>query len=303
MAVNFVQIQRWTKMLTGKSVEHVNQNIGKIFSTSELKGYYNDLTEKVNIDTALLYNDNLPIIKQIDGQSIYFPVAIFQYALGCYDLWLLEGTDIYRRKFMQCVEWIYKHQDLAGRWDNFSYVYPDAPYGAMAQGEAVSVLLRAYKLTNNELYFTAAKKGIDFMLLDIKKGGTSQYLESDIIFWEYTNQPVVMNGWIFAWWGLYDYVLISKDQSWYKEVLDKSLNTLIKNLSRFKNTYWSLYDYDKKLASPFYHNLHIAQMEAMYKLTNQEIFNQYAIRWKKQKENPFNISLAFLIKAIQKIKE
>ena len=206
MAVNVVQIQRWTKMLLGKSVEHVHQGVGKVYSKDEIKGYYNDLTKKVKIDKSLLYSDKLPLIKQLDGQYIYFPVAIFQYALGCYDLWLIEKDEIYKKKFIQCALWTLDKQDDEGRWDNFSHVYKNAPYGAMAQGEGASVLLRAYALTVNVSYREAAQKAVDFMLQGIEKGGTTEYADGKIVFREYTNQPVVLNGWIFAWWGLYDYV-------------------------------------------------------------------------------------------------
>lgn len=290
-------------MLIGKSVEHVHQESGKVYSKSDIKGYYNDLTEKVTIDKSLLYNDKLPLIKQLDGQYIYFPVAIFQYALGCYDLWLIDKNEIYKEKFIQCASWTLDTQDEEGRWDNFSHVYKNAPYGAMAQGEGASVLLRAYTLTRNECYRQAAKKAIDFMLQSIETGGTTEYAEGKVVFWEYTNQPVVLNGWIFAWWGLYDYVLSTNDNNKYKLILKDSLDSLIEALPLFKNRYWSLYDLDHKLTSPFYHNLHIAQMKVMYDLTGVDIFKEYAHKWQKQQQNVFCKSLAFIIKAIQKLKE
>ena len=85
--------------------------------------------------------------------------------------------------------------------------------------------------------------------------------------------------------------------------MDDSLSTIIKTLPTFKNSYWSMYDNSGKIASPFYHNLHIAQMQAMYELTGIEIFNQYANMWKRQQSNITNKYLAFIIKAIQKIIE
>lgn len=196
MAINIIQIQRWTKMLVGRSVEHVNQGIGKVYSKNEIKGYYNDLTGKVTMDKSFLNNNDLPLIKQLDGQSIHFPVAIFQYALGCYDLWLIENNEVYIDKFIQCAEWALNKLDDEGRWDNFSHVYPEAPYGAMAQGEGTSVLVRAYIYSGDSKYLEAAKKAIDFMLTDLRDGGTTEYFGENVVFWEYTNQPVVMNGWI-----------------------------------------------------------------------------------------------------------
>ena len=46
-------IKRWKDMLTGKSTFNVKQGVGKIYSETEIKGYYNDLTNKVsnNIQT------------------------------------------------------------------------------------------------------------------------------------------------------------------------------------------------------------------------------------------------------------
>lgn len=290
-------------MLAGKSVEHVHQNKGRVYSKSGLKGYYNDMTEKVTMDMSLLGSKRLPLVKQSDGNGILFPVAIFQYALGCYDLWLIKNDDIYKDKFLQCADWTLNNMDGYGRWDNFSFIYPNAPYGAMAQGEGASVLLRAYMLTRNDAFLAAAQSAIDFMLKDIKEGGTTSYDNNKVILCEYTNQPVVMNGWIFAWWGLYDYVLLTKDNGQYKNILNKSLNSLVSDLPIFKSTIWSLYDKDRKYTSPFYHNLHIAQMQVMYDLTGIDIFNEYAKCWKRQQQNIFCKFFAFIIKAWQKIIE
>lgn len=71
------------------------------------------------MDKSFLNNNDLPLIKQLDGQSIHFPVAIFQYALGCYDLWLIENNEVYIDKFIQCAEWALNKLDDEGRWDNF----------------------------------------------------------------------------------------------------------------------------------------------------------------------------------------
>lgn len=290
-------------MLSGKSVLHVNQSLGRCFRVNEIAGYYNDMTEKVSMEPHLLDTNQLPHTQQPDGRSIIFPVAVFQYALGCYDLFLLTKDERYRIKFWQCVDWTYIHQDQMGRWDNFSFVYPNNPYGAMAQGEAVSVLVRAYKETGDAKYLSAAKFGIDFMLQSISDGGTTRYAKGEIIFLEYTHLPAVLNGWIFAWFGLYDYVLASKDHDYYYNILNLACNSLMQYLPKFRNNYWSKYDLDYRIASPFYHNLHIAQMEAMFQLTGKSIFDSYATLWRKQQKNILCKSLAFCKKAMQKIAE
>ena len=53
-------------------------------------------------------------------------------------------------------------------------------------------------------------------------GGTSKYESDDIYLMEYTFKGMVMNGSIFSWWGLYDYVLVSKDEGIYKKIMEKN---------------------------------------------------------------------------------
>ena len=78
-------------MLTGQSVWHVNQDLGKIFAKDEIRGYYNNMIEKVVKMPELLENDDLPKLNLENCKFTYFPVAIFQYGLGCYDLFLLTS--------------------------------------------------------------------------------------------------------------------------------------------------------------------------------------------------------------------
>ena len=290
-------------MLTGNSVWHVNQNIGKYFSKDEIRGYYNNMEEKVTRLPELLDTEELPKLNLEKGQFTYFPVAIFQYGLGAFDLFLSMSSDRYERKFMQCVRWTVEHQDEQGRWNNFSHYSPETPYSAMAQGEGASLLIRAFKHTGNTSYLEAAHKAIDFMLMSLDMGGTTKYENDAAYLMEYTFSGMVLNGSIFAWWGLYDYVLCTKDEGKYKQAQDTILQSLIRILPQFKYSFWSKYSLDGLIASPFYHNLHIAQMKAMYELTGETVFKEYADLWLKQQKNPLCKTVAFIKKALQKILE
>ena len=290
-------------MLTGQSVLHVNQDLGKCFAINEVKGYYNNLTEKVTMQPELLECDDLPLLITDDGQKVFFPVAIFQYGLGAYDLYLIKGDDVYRRKFEQCLEWTVANQEKTGAWSNFFYIYPTHPYGAMAQGEGVSLLVRGYVLTGQTHYLQCAKRALDFMLTSVEEGGTSLYRDGQLTLLEYTHLPAVMNGWVFALFGLYDYVIALGDKGRYAELMELSLNTLERMLPLFDRGFWSMYDLDNRIASPFYHRLHIAQMQALYQITGKPVFEQYACKWQANDAHFSNRTRAFLIKAWQKIRE
>lgn len=306
MSLDLYNIRKWAKMLTNRSIMHVNQDLGKIISNNQTKvtGYYNNLTEKVILQPNLLHTDSLPVYKTRQGEYVVFPVDVFQYGLGAYDLFLMTSKDVYKKKFIQCIEWAYMNQEESGGWNTFFFIYPEAPYGAMAQGEGASLLIRGYYETGDCNYLHAAQKAIDFMLKPINKGGTTQYTSSgDIFFHEYTHLPLVLNGWIFALFGLYDLSIAIKEENKYSHILSIAESTLLKTLDNFDSGYWSFYDLGKKLASPFYHRLHIAQMQALGLLTNNQAYNDFAMRLVKYQSNKLYYSYAFIKKAYQKIKE
>lgn len=302
MAITIYNIKKWYKMLAGKSVLHVNQDLGKHFCRNELRGYYNNMKEKVSYVSYLVDSDDLPILHTESGGTFHFPVAIFQFAFGLLDFYYETREERYMTKYRQCADWAIAHQNDDGSWDNFSYIYPDYPYGSMAQGEGASMLLRAFKEFGNISYLEAAKKAVYFMLKNVDEGGCTRYTDGDVILLEYQHLPVVLNGWIFSWWGLYDYVLVTHDEA-VEHVMHDSMRTMIKFLPQFANSYWSKYDIGGKMTSPFYHNLHIAQMQAMHELTGQPEFDMWAKRWKKQQDNNLYKSMAFVKKSFQKIVE
>lgn len=289
-------------MLTGNSVHHVNQGVGKVYSKTDIKGYYNDLTEKI---TRFGRNDNKIPYSYVDtGDEIEFSIAIFQYGLAAYDLYLLsnEQDADALEKMKSCAEWAVKNQQNDGAWVTFAYENPNMPYSSMAQGEGVSLLIRAYIASGNEQYMNAARKAVDFMLLPIEKGGTTLYVRDAVYFYECPQEPLILNGWIFSIWGLLDYWKFTKDSK-SKDVLDKTLKTLERDLPSYDLGYWSKYEDKKKIASPFYHKLHVAQLRVMYDLTGKDVYKDYANRWERFSNNWLYSKIAFVKKAFQKIFE
>lgn len=216
-------IKRWVNMLTGKSAFHVEQAEGKCYSKSEIKGYYNDLTNKVS-DKTFLDKDGIPLNTTVANINAYFPITIFQYGLGLYDLYLIEKKDIYLKKFIKIADFALEKIDRRGCWDCMGQLNDKAheTQSSMCQSEGVSVLLRAYKETNNNKYYEAATNAINFMLKPVEDGGTCYYQNERVIFQEYVSKYnlSVLNGWIFSIFGLFDYTLVNKKEN-YKKILKK----------------------------------------------------------------------------------
>jgi len=296
------QGKKWLKMLCGKSILHVMQDEGKVFSRDEVRGYYNNFTDKLLKPGALLDETGLVYNLTNEGKHIYFSIAIFQYGLGAYDLYLITGQEKYRQLFMRAVDWAMQCQQPSGAWDTFSVVGMANPYSAMAQGEGASLLVRAYVETGDADFLHAAKQAVDFMCLPVADGGCSQYSGDKVWYKEYIDEPVVLNGWIFSIWGIYDYYKASRD-GFYLSLVQQAVHSLAEDISAFDGAYWSKYDMGRKMASPFYHQLHISQLRVMYTLFEESVFLEYAEKWEGFSRNHWYLYRAFLVKSYQKLTE
>lgn len=303
MAISAYKIKKWYDMLCGNSVHHVNQDEGRYYSKNEVKGYYNNLTEKVSRFGA---KDNSVPKSFVDtGDEIYFSIEIFQYGFGAYDLYLASNKEDKSMldKVIACADWSVNNQLEDGSWVTFAYETPEYPFSAMAQGEGVSLLIRVYNETHDERYMECLKKAMKFMLTSFENGGPTLYNNDDVFLYECPKDPLILNGWIFAFWGLWDYCLTVTDDTDAKCILEKSLATMVKWLPKFDLSYWSMYEDGKRICSPFYHKLHIAQLNVMYDLTGEEVFKYYADRWSKFQKKWLFRKIAFFKKAYQKLLE
>jgi heparosan-N-sulfate-glucuronate 5-epimerase len=125
-------------------------------STSELGEYYMPFTAKANYkghyDSAGI--PQLDYRGKIGRQ--YNPIAIAQYGLGNYNLFRRSGDSDRRDNFLRVADWLVLHleqnpQGLAVWNHHFDWEYRDtlrAPwYSALAQGQGISVLVRAHLLS------------------------------------------------------------------------------------------------------------------------------------------------------------
>lgn len=300
MGISVYKIKKWTKMILGNSISHVNQGEGKIYSKEEVKGYYNDLTEKVTKRENI--GSEVPLSSVDTGEKINFSIEIFQYGLGAYDLYLLNDDKSMIEKVKASADWAVNNQNEDGSWVTFAYEQPNHPYSSMAQGEGISLLLRAHILLKDDRYLHSAKKAFMFMIKQLEEGGTTKYDGNDIYFYECTEDPLILNGWIFSIWGVYDYHKFFRDEN-SRGILFRTLNSLEKKLADFDLGYWSKYEDGKRICSPFYHRLHVSQLSVMFMLFEKETYKYYAEKWNKYEKNTLYKIRAFVIKAIQKIME
>jgi len=256
--------------------------------------YYMLFSEKA--DYAGPYDsEDIPVLDyhgQIGVQ--YNPIAIAQWGLGNHDLFRRTGEGMRRRRFIAAANWLCakleKNPFGVSVWNHhFDWEYRTplrAPwYSALAQGQGISVLVRAHQETKAPKYLDAAKFAFESFTRPIHEGGVS-FIDGKGHRWfeEYIVSPPthILNGFIWAAWGVYDYFLTTRDIT-ARDLFDQAVETLKIHLDCYDLGFWSLYEQSGTLlpmiASAFYHRLHIVQLRITHQLTGQEVFATYADRW------------------------
>jgi heparosan-N-sulfate-glucuronate 5-epimerase len=258
-------------------------------------------------------------IPQLDYRGVvgrqYNPIAIAQYGLGNYNLWRRTDKEEHRSKFIRVADWLVSNleRNRAGLpvWmHHFDWDYRDrlmAPwYSALAQGQGISLLVRAHDATSNPLYMEAALDALEAFKVPVREGGVVfTDLKGQLWFEEYIVDPPthILNGFLWASWGIYDLSISGNADA--KKLFDASLQTLKQELPSFDTGYWSLYEQSGTLlpmtASHFYHRLHIAQLRVHHRLTAESIFEQYADRWENYLQSPWKQRRALASKAAFKL--
>ncbi len=318
------RIQYWDRIIKayvlGKKSQltfwHGEPKINKNFNIDSLGPYYMSFNKKAEYQGFFDKNG----IPMLDYQGViglqYNPIAIAQWGLGNYNLWYDLKSEINYKKFILCADWLINNLEMNSHgykvWmHHFDWEYRDllqSPwYSGLAQGQGISVLIRAYEHTKKDKYLHAINDAIQVFMKSTDEGGVN-YFDENNNNWieEYIVHPPthILNGFIWGLWGIYDYLLVFNDQK-IKNLYDKYIHTLLVELHSYDTGYWSLYEHSgtnlKMIASLFYHKLHIVQLRIMYSLTGEIIFDKTADKWSSYLGGYINRKRAFLNKIIFKI--
>ncbi|GAB4295008.1 MAG: hypothetical protein Kow0098_16970 [Ignavibacteriaceae bacterium] len=255
--------------------------------------YYLNFISKY--DYPLDFDQNgIPLYRKKNMKSEYHPIVIAQYALGIYEKLNYTGTgkNSLINKFLTQADW-FRNNLIEVKSKYYWYINYDIPeykiispwYSAMAQGEAVSVLVRAFILTGEKDYLSTSEKAIQVFFSDVKDGGVVNYFDKHIIYEEYPSPERtvgVLNGFIFSLFGIFDLYLATKNHS-YHRLFQKGADSLKDLLEVYDMEYWSqyyLFDHPQKYPASFtYHKLVIEQLKVLHILTGEKIFSEYSDKW------------------------
>jgi heparosan-N-sulfate-glucuronate 5-epimerase len=238
-------------------------------------------------------------------------VCVAQFGLGCFERWLAGEGEQWLGSALDAGRFLIGSQQPDGSWLNqapLRHTFPmSAPWRcAMAQGESASLLVRLYLETGEEAFASSAVEGLRPLSRPRQQAGTCARLDGDPWPEEYPTEPpsFVLNGAIFAWWGMRD-VAMGLGDSEIGEAFERGVDVLAQHLHRFDTGWWSLYCLYphplRPIASSFYHALHITQLEAMHRLAPRDQFETTRRRWIGYFDSALNRRRAFAKKVLYRL--
>ncbi len=256
--------------------------------------YYMNFSQKARY-TGPCDSDGVPKLNYHGSIGLqYNPIAIAQWGLGNCNLQKQGVREHCYRKFLLASDWLCARLETNAHgvhvWHHhFDWEYRNrlkAPWhSALAQGQGISLLVRAHAETREQKYLVAATAAFRSFLVSTDAGGvTFTDATGDLWFEEYIVSPPthILNGFMWALWGVYDFY-VATNSSEAQALFSAGVKTLRANLHRYDVGFWSLYEHSgtrlPMIASPFYHRLHITQLRVMHRLTGDAIFARLADRW------------------------
>lgn len=232
----------------------------------------------------------------------YFPITVQQYALMRYNQYAHSKALEAKKDFLRHADWLVEHVKVRGNLAYWPYTWKmrirgyiwKKPYdwaSCIAQGQGLSVLIRAHSLTKNKKYLAPCKKILNSFETDFRKTGGVLELDEQGDPW-YLEFPAtfrhgrVLNGFLYALLGLWEYYHYTKDGH-AKKLFEQGKETAAKNLDRYDLDWglfrWSRYDDQKIFYSGrrYHHKTVLPQLKVLYEITKDKRFLEKYSQWKE----------------------
>ncbi|OPZ82118.1 MAG: hypothetical protein BWY76_02812 [bacterium ADurb.Bin429] len=198
-----------------------------------------------------------------------------------------------KERFLNCADWLVEHAVAHKGYSLLEYDFPYSRYGmtapwrsALANGMALTALTRAHARTGSLRYLTTARALMAAFHVPEDEGGFAVAMPQGVWYEEYADEggtrPRVLNGMIFALFGLHDIYSYLGDRD-AKRLFEDGVAAVKAELPRYDNRGHSYYDLLGNDPGP-YHAIHVEQLAKLYALTNEPVFKQYHDRWAAYRE-------------------
>jgi hypothetical protein len=269
-------------------------------------GSYLHFEDTAGFDQSMLKRDSegIPLVKHDNGFH-YNPVTVAQYALFQYGKFLRKQASL--DDFTTVADKLLDLQESDGSF-RYSFTWHYYLIGtkfktgwvsAMAQGQALSVLARAYAFTKDNRYWEAGNKAFKFLLTPVAVGGVMDNLgdlnpnwKRYVTFELYPVKPAsyTLNGFMFTLLGCYDWWQLDPGASEGScktalAAFTAGIKTLDLILKYYDIGGFASYDLGyiiyqaRPNLDPFYFAVDIYLLHALYSITGNENLRKYELLW------------------------
>lgn len=253
--------------------------------------HYYVYSERLFFDVMELDSQGIPVQRSREFGVARNPVYVAWYALMSLER-ALRGLDpAGRRTFLQQAEWLVAQ---GVRRDDGAVVWPypidwqegacllKAPWiCAMAQGLAISVLVRAHRMTGDDRLLEIGRAATRPFQKNVGEGGVRTFEDGHALYEEYPGYPLprVLDGFLFSLFGLYDLAVQTGDRTVF-DLFRDGVDGLRHMLPFWDyEGKWSRYGSHGFLCPPHYNKLNGALLAALARVTGDTALRQHAERW------------------------
>ena len=269
--------------------------------------YFYDISRKALDYQGKFSDEGIYLFYGYDKKYHIHSLELSQYSLACWLSWRKTEDSSWLDKALLHCDWLVNNQEEDGAWriEHKNPLYQDLPNrwpSGMAQGLAISSLLRAYMYSDKMIYLDAAKKACKFLQIDISDSGVLRnYKKNNIegyIYEEYPRKELngVLNGYITVVFALYE---LSQIDYSYEKIFSSNIENLKKILPLYDTGYWSYYALDGNIDSGFYHRYIVIQLLALEKIDTKFLY--YRKLFEGYRDNKFFQLKSFVKKVSYKV--
>lgn len=223
----------------------------------------------------------------------YNPVTISQTAIGCYHQFKRTGIAEYHDRYLSQIRWLKTHfvpvgDDMATYEFHFPWSYGLKPgwRSGLANGQAISALIRYYYDTNDKAILPLIRKIERFLFLPRDQGGVFERSpEGGIWFEEFPSDPpsFVWNGNVSAVFGLYEFAKLFPEDADARSRYEKAISSIKASLPAYDTGNWTVKD---RISRPYpradgtYPITHADQLRTLAIITGDSFFQRAWLRWR-----------------------
>jgi hypothetical protein len=252
---------------------------------------YHLASERLFFDSMAVSEDGVPVSSVGGSEGAHNPAYVCWYGLMRLHGWLSESDEHGRESFERQVRWL---RERGRAWAGGALAWPydfdwregacvlRAPWiSGMAQGLAISVLVRAHRMSGDTRLLEMARDAARVFEIAVEDGGVRTQERGHPLYEEYPGRPLprILDGFGFALLGLYD-LWVEGHEAAVRELFLQGVQGLEANLGFWDyRGRWSRYGIHRHLCPPHYHVLNTVMLRILGRLAERPRLQEVAAGW------------------------